>query len=64
MKEFSKRNKAKAEFLSKSFPSVYANTVANIPEKDHKYDMIARKIKEYISRKQTGRKSKEHKKTG
>jgi hypothetical protein len=55
LKEFSTSDKAKAEFL-KSLPFFYANTVENIRAKDHEYDDVARKLKEYIPQRQKGRK--------
>jgi hypothetical protein len=56
LKEFSKSDKAKAESLLKSLPSFYANTVENIRAKDHEYDDVARKLKEYILQRQKWRK--------
>jgi hypothetical protein len=48
LKEFSMSDKAEAEFLLKPLPPFYANTAENIREKDHEYDDVALKLKEYI----------------
>jgi hypothetical protein len=56
LKEFSKSNKAKVEFLLKSLPPFYANIVENIRAKDHEYNDVARKLKEYILQRQKGQK--------
>jgi hypothetical protein len=53
LKEFSKSDKAKAEFLLKSFPPYYSNTIENIRSKDnYGYDDAARKLKEYVPARQ------------
>jgi transposase InsO family protein len=59
LKEFSKSDKAKAEFLLKSFPPFYSNTVENIRSKDkYGYDDIARKLKEYVPNRQKSHRSR------
>jgi hypothetical protein len=46
LKEFSKSDKAKEEFLLKSFPPYYSKTIENIRSKDnYGYDDAARKLK-------------------
>jgi hypothetical protein len=53
LKEFSKSDKAKAEFLLKSFPPYYPNTIEDIRSKDnYGYDDVARKLKEYVPARQ------------
>jgi hypothetical protein len=53
LKEFSKSDKAKAEFLLKSFPPYYSNTIENIRSKDnYGYGDVARKLKEYVPARQ------------
>ena len=58
LKEFAKSDTAKAEFLLRSFPPFYANTIENIRAKEHKYDDAVRKLKQFISAKQRTRKGK------
>jgi hypothetical protein len=54
LKGFSKSDKAKAEFLLKSFPPYYSNTIENIRLKDnYGYGDVARKLKEYVPACQT-----------
>jgi hypothetical protein len=45
LKEFSKSDKAKAEFLLKPFPPYYSNTIENIRSKDNYGYDVARKLK-------------------
>jgi hypothetical protein len=53
LKEFSKSDTEKAEFLLKSFPPYYSNTIENIRFKDnYGYDDVAQKLKEYVPARQ------------
>jgi hypothetical protein len=53
LKEFSKSDKAKAEFPLKSSPPYYSSTIKNIRSKDnYGYDDVARKLKEYVPARQ------------
>ena len=63
LQRFAKSDKAKAEFLLRSVPSFYANTIENIRAKDYGYDDVARKLREYISVKQKARKEPKDKDT-
>jgi hypothetical protein len=56
LREFASSDKAKAEFLLKSLPTVYANTIENVRAKDYGYDDVARKLKEYIPMRQKSKK--------
>lgn len=58
LKEFAKSDTAKAEFLLRSFPPFYGNTIENIRAKEHKYDDAVRKLKQFISAKQKTRRGK------
>jgi len=49
---FSKCDQAKTEFLFKSLPPYYSNTMENIRAKDYSYDDAARKLREYITARQ------------
>jgi len=44
LQKFAKSDRAKSEFLLKSLPAYYSNTVENIRVKDHGYDDVARKL--------------------
>jgi hypothetical protein len=58
LREFSKSEKAKVEFLLKSFPPYYSNTIENILSKvNYGYDDVAWKLKEYVSARQKGQRS-------
>ena len=48
LKLLAKSGKAKAEFLLRSLPSFYSNTVENIRAKDYTYDDVVRKLREFI----------------
>jgi len=49
LKELSPCGVAKAEFLLKSLPTFYSNTIENIRSKEgYEYDDVARKLKEYV----------------
>ena len=57
--EFSKSDTVKAEFLLKSLPHFYSNTVENIRAKDYGYDDVARKLREFVpARQQRSRREK------
>lgn len=56
LQEFALSDKAKAEFLLKSLPTFYANTIENIRAKDYGYDDVAGKLKEYIPIRQKSKK--------
>jgi len=59
LKEFSQCGVAKAEFLLKSLPTFYSNTVENIRSKEgYEYDDVARKLKEYVPARQKGSRSR------
>jgi len=59
LKNFAGRDKAKTEFLLRSFPAFYANTIENIKSKEPTYDDAVRKLKEYVPARQKGGKRKE-----
>ena len=46
--EFSKCDKAKAEFLLRSLPTYYSNNVENIRVKGYGYDDVVKRIKEFV----------------
>lgn len=48
LKELSKSDTTKSEFLLKSLPLFHLNMVENIKTKDHTYDDTTRKLREYI----------------
>jgi len=54
LQKFAKSDRVKAEFLLKSLPAYYSNTVENIRAKDHGYDDVARKLREYMPARQKG----------
>ena len=54
LKEFANCNQAKAEFLLRSLPTFYSDTVENIRTKEYRYDDVVRKLKEYIPKRQNG----------
>jgi len=54
LQKFAKSDRAKSEFLLKSLPAYYSNTVENIRAKDHGYDDVARKLREYVPARQKG----------
>jgi len=54
LKALSKSDRAKAEFLLRSLPPCYSNTVENIRLKEYGYEDVARKLREYIPHKQKG----------
>ena len=58
LKEFAKSDTANAEFLLRSFPPFYAQTIEKIRAKVHKYDDAVRILKQCISTKQRSRKGK------
>jgi len=58
-KNFAGSDKAKTEFLLRSFPAFYANTIENIKSKEPTYDDAVRKLKEYVPVWQKGGKRKE-----
>lgn len=57
LEAFAGSDKAKTEFLLRSFPSVYCNTIAKIKSKDHGYDSTMGKLKEYIAMPEKGKKN-------
>jgi len=59
LKNFAGSDKAKTEFLLRSFPAFYANTIENIKSKEPTYDDAVRKLKEYVPARQKGSKRKE-----
>ena len=59
LQKFAKSDRAKVEFLLKSLPAYYSNTVENIWAKDHGYDDVARKLREYVPARQKGSQRKE-----
>ena len=60
LQKFAKSDRAKAEFLLKSLPAYYSNTVENIRAKDHGYDDVARKLREHVPARQKGSRRKEN----
>jgi len=60
LQKFAKSDRAKSEFLLKSLPAYYSNTVENIRAKDHGYDDVARKLREYVPARQKGSRRKEN----
>ena len=60
LQRFAKSDRAKSEFLLKSLPAYYSNTVENIRAKDHDYDDVARKLREYVPARQKGSRRKEN----
>jgi len=59
LQKFAKSDRAKVEFLLKSLPAYYSNTVQNIRAKNHGYDDVARKLREYVPARQKGSRRKE-----
>jgi len=59
LKNFSESDKAKTEFLLRSFPAFYPNTIENIKSKEPTYDDAVRKLREYIPARQKGGRRKE-----
>jgi len=59
LQKFAKSDRTKAEFLLKSLPAYYSNAVENIWAKDHSYDDVARKLREYVPARQKGSRRKE-----
>ena len=57
-KEFAGSDKAKTEFLLRSFPPFYANTIDNIKFKDPAYDDAVRRLKEYVPARQRNKNRK------
>jgi len=55
---FAKSDAAKTEFLLRSFPPLYSNTIENIKAKLPSYDDAVRKLREYIPMRQKGKKRK------
>jgi len=58
LKNFAKSDLAKTEFLLRSFPPFYSNTIENIKSKEPTYDDAVRKLREYIPMRQKGKKGK------
>jgi hypothetical protein len=56
LREFVSSFKAKAEFLVKSLPTFYANTIENVTAKDYEYDDVVRTLKKFISMRQKSKK--------
>jgi len=54
LKNFAGSDKAKTEFLLRSFPAFYANTIENIKSKEPTYDNAVRKLKKYMPAQQKG----------
>ena len=52
LKAFAKSDRAKTEFLLRSFPPFYANTIENIKSKDPAYDDAVRRLREYVPARQ------------
>jgi len=59
LKYFSGSDRAKTEFLLRSFPAFYANTIENIKSKEPSYDDAIRKLREYVPARQKGGRRKE-----
>ena len=59
LQKFAKSDRAKSEFLLKSLPAYYSNTVENIRAKDHGYGDVARKLREYVPARQRRSRKKE-----
>ena len=58
LKMFAKLVKAKTDFLLRSIPQFYSNTVENIRTKEYdSYEQVAKKLREYIPQRQKGKKS-------
>ena len=55
LKAISMSDQAKTEFLLKSLPPFYYNTVENIRAKDYGYYDVVRKLMEYVPQRQKGR---------
>jgi hypothetical protein len=56
LRKFVSSDNTKAEFLLKSLPTFYANTIENVRAKDYGYNHVARKLKEYIIMRQKSKK--------
>lgn len=54
LQKFTKSDRAKSEFLLISLLPYYFNTIENIWVKDHRYDDVARRLKENIPQKLKG----------
>jgi len=59
LKYFASSDMAKTEFLLRSFPAFYANTIENIKSKEPSYDDAVRKLREYVPARQKGGRRKE-----
>ena len=58
LQQFALSESAKIEFLLRSVPAFYANTIENIRSKEYQdYDTVARKLKEYIKPKNPKKKN-------
>ena len=55
LQAISKSDQAKTEFLLKSLPPFYSETVENIRIKDYGYHDAVRKLTEYVSQRRRGR---------
>jgi len=55
LKAISRSDQARTEFLLKSLPPFYSNTVENIRAKNHEYNDVVKKLKEYVPQRQKGR---------
>ena len=49
LQKFAKSDTAKTEYLLRSLPSFYANTIEKIRAKEYRYDDVSWKLREYIS---------------